>query len=450
QPLNPQIIESLAAYTTTLLFNRLTGPSIRFSLTPLFNSLMGISVLEVLNSLFNLVVQHPSLDTLVHAIAGLGSQLYYTNQFNDMIGYLISKLRPHTSLETVDKMPIEEYRALVLTCLDSVVQGYKQCTTGAVPLEAWSSGLGLLDDPHPQTRLGFSKSLYVFLQSVPIHARHNMFLSKLVYTLMDWITLDNFNKSDLISFYALLCLLVRIFRMDAVVLLTPLVFEVQDLIQKNQITNTARQWAIQTGLVDWFGMIAEFYHLESLAAYVHQVQSQRQSEVVLTESSIPDTIQAFDSVSMDTHQVWLDRGTVVEIMSQQEELRDETDTHGLELEAKLFAEWDSDAFLKRNQWKHILPDTNELKPRLASPWEYPNNNEPSPLLSQDKKNNIGVSHLKEALVGQFTEDEETDSSNSNPSLKRTNTEMNAFLNELTLPRNNPMAQSTLSLVNPPY
>lgn len=165
--------------------------------------LVGVSVLEVLNSLFTLFMKAMPFHTLnpstqlisqeqektdyattiqhglVHCIGGLATQIYYDNQLNDMIGYLISKLRTNTSLEYVDDIPIHDYRAIVLYCVDSVVQGSKQAilpnlsqaeisiSGPKIPLEAWNPALGLLYDKNPKTRLAFCKSLYGFLQNLP-------------------------------------------------------------------------------------------------------------------------------------------------------------------------------------------------------------------------------------------------------------------------------------------
>lgn len=165
--------------------------------------LVGISVLEVLNSLFTLLIKtipfhafNPSAQLttiedekadyattiqhgLVHCLGGLGTQIYYDNQLNDMIGYLISKLRTNTSLEYVDDILIHDYRVIVLCCVDSVVQVSKQATLPTlsqveirisgpkIPIEAWNPAFGLLYDKNPKTRTAFSKSLYGFLKSVP-------------------------------------------------------------------------------------------------------------------------------------------------------------------------------------------------------------------------------------------------------------------------------------------
>lgn len=147
--------------------------------------LVGISVLEVLNSLFILLIKSvrdfhtfhvakpPASDVeamleytiqfgLTHSIGGLASETYYLNQLNDITGYIISKLKIGNSVETVDGLPLEEYRTIVLSCLDQVTLAasnrkkqveenvedaavYRHVTT----LDVWMPAIGLLTDKSP-------------------------------------------------------------------------------------------------------------------------------------------------------------------------------------------------------------------------------------------------------------------------------------------------------------
>jgi hypothetical protein len=138
--------------------------------------LVGISVLEVLNSLFihliksvqdfkglkeesegelEYTIQHG----LAHSIGGLASQTYYLNQLNDITGYIISKLRVNnTSIDIVDGLPIEEYRTVVLKCLDLVTTNTSNTQNddaesnnentlvyhNTITLDTWIPALGLL------------------------------------------------------------------------------------------------------------------------------------------------------------------------------------------------------------------------------------------------------------------------------------------------------------------
>ncbi|CEP09424.1 hypothetical protein [Parasitella parasitica] len=489
--------------------------------------LLGISVLEVLNSLFTLLIkttQYHSFSTsatifngseqeingiekkdshanfiqhgLVHSIGGLATHNYYDNQLNDMIGYLTSKLRTNTSLEQVDGMLIHDYRSIVLCCLDSVVRGSQIAITPdsseaelriagtQIPLAAWNPALGLLYDQNSKTRMTFARCLYDFLQNIPPkvsvestdkYPKHSLtehqditFVDRLIHTMLDWVLISDFNITDLRFFYAFLCLLNRKFGVDATILIVPLVFKIQQCIQEDKITLQTRQYAIESALISWFAMMAEFYNIQPLLDYINTIKAKRgtRSEDLLLTESIDNTtkepelfsICVEDSV-IEASTPWIHRSTIVELMSKEGNLRDQTDTHGLDLEAKLFAEWGSGAFLRNDQTMHsrILMGSIENKPRLASPWEH-GEMERSPISIEDKRNSIRVATLKEALVAQTVADDDmdTDSTQSNslsahsrpPPPPVPSNEMNALLNELNLPKQ--MAPSTVSLVNPPY
>lgn len=106
--------------------------------------LVGISVLEVLSSLFTQLTlslndsgqkfleSKPSneVDTLhysihhglIHSIGGLASQTYYVNQLNDITTFIVSKARTNNNgPDTVDGLPIIEYRKATIKCLQCVV-----------------------------------------------------------------------------------------------------------------------------------------------------------------------------------------------------------------------------------------------------------------------------------------------------------------------------------------
>ncbi|KAI8637358.1 hypothetical protein BD408DRAFT_57900 [Parasitella parasitica] len=491
--------------------------------------LVGISVLEVLNALFTLLIkttQYHSFNAsavvtngieqgindaekksshahfiqhgLVHSIGGLATQNYYDNQLNDMIGYLTSKLRTSTSLEQVDGMLIHDYRSIVLCCLDSVVQGSQSAITPdsseaelriagtQIPLAAWCPALGLLYEKNSKTRMTFARCLYGFLQNIPSkvsfdstdkYPKHSLteyhdtiFVDRLIHTMLDWILISDFNITDLRFFYAYLCLLNRKFGIDATTLIVPLIFKIQQCIQDDEITLQTRQYAIESALISWFAMVADFYKIQPLLDYVNTIKAKRgtHSDDLLLTESVDNTINEPElfSISVDdsvtkANTAWIHRSTIVELISKEGNLRDETDTYGLDLEAKLFAKWGSDAFLRNDQTirSRILIESTENKLRLASPWEHAEM-ERSPISIEDKRSSIRVATLKEALVAQTAVDDDidTDSTQSNslsahsrpppPPPSMPSNEMNALLSELNLPQQ--MAPSSVSLVNPPY
>ena len=95
-----------------------------------------------------------------------------------------------------------------------------------------------------------------------------------------------------------------------------------------------------------------------------------------------------------------------------------------------------------------MQDSDEMKPRLASPWT-----EHADFIKSNttyKHNEVRVATLKDALVSHGEDDVDSVSTQTNSQStqsKPTNLNMNALLSELNLPL---AAPNTVSLVNPPY
>lgn len=242
-------------------------------------------------------------------------------------------------------------------------------------------------------------------------------MDRLVHTMQDWVLITDFNITDLRYFYSFNCTLTRKFGIDATVMIVPLVFKIQQLLKDEKITPTCRQYAIQSCIVSLFLMMADYYQLPSLTQYMDHIKESRgfkSDDIMLSETvNLPEQPELFtihvDDPEEKSNRVWIDRSVVVESMSKEGNLRDEQDTHGLDLEAKLFAEWGSDAFRKyfiiyiyqsvflntSFTVKHdqpmrpkILLDSNGIKPKLSSPWEHAD-----PIVSINKYIYISSMHL---------------------------------------------------------
>lgn len=168
--------------------------------------------------------------------------------------------------------------------------------------------------------------------------------------MQDWVSMPDFNITDLRFFYSFLCQLTRKFGMAATVMIVPLIFRIQRLIEDGKLEGE-RSYAMMSCLISVFSMMSQFYQLPALGDYVKEIKEKRgfRQDILLTES-LNETMQyepeLFSTNSVETNGVWIDRSQVVEIMSKEGKLRGKGDPHGLELEAKLFAEWGSDAFCK--------------------------------------------------------------------------------------------------------
>ncbi|KAF1799907.1 hypothetical protein FB192DRAFT_1423489 [Mucor lusitanicus] len=361
--------------------------------------LVGISVLEVLNSLFTDLIKSvqdfktfrdtepaSSNDTqatleyaiqqgLAHSIGGLASQTYYLNQLNDITGYIISKLRVgNNALETIDGLPIQEYRNVVLKCLDLVTtasstkESQKEDSESSnentpvynhtVTLDAWIPALGLLTEKTPETRVNFAVTLVHYLEA----------------TSENEIAIEPYPKTV--------------------------------------IQHTARQRAVAAIVVEWLSMVGEFYRIDSLVQYADVLKSERirlneYSPVFLEDSSdiTIDKLEDLEPNNTTPVDKFADRKMVVQMLSKDGPLRDEDDTEGTDLEAKLMIEWGSDDYVNHDRSYRIRTsrNLNDLKAKLATPWANTEvaRNEPG------KKQTIRVENLKEALIGQTQQQNDT-------------------------------------------
>ncbi|KAI8885042.1 hypothetical protein K501DRAFT_271108 [Backusella circina FSU 941] len=440
--------------------------------------LVGISVLEVLNSLFALLIkQHKKTENeeekevsekLVHSIGGLASQTYYDNQLNDVISYLVSKLRVNTPLENVDGVDLYQYRMVVLNCLESVVDKSVKAndsdnSDSFIPLDAWTPSLGLLCDKNKWTRIAFCLTFSHFLQNMVTrstlvdespahnlsHHRDAKFVDRFFQILLEWTQIPDFNKTDLQLFYSLLSLFTRKIGVDAIVASVPFVFKLQNTIKNNNDDSFEKQQGIESIILSWFNIVAQIYSIQSLQVYINQLQADnhlpQQTESINLSSSANNShlLTKPDEFGNNSTPVkyWIDRNEVVEQMSKNGTmLRDQNDTHGLELEAKLYTEWGSDSLVKNDHTtaRHrITQEGNEIKPKLESPW-IRSSIQAHPTGHENKKNSIRVSHLKEALVPQTISDDDELDSDSTQSIavsarSKPRTDMHALLSELNVP-----------------
>ncbi|KAI8088994.1 uncharacterized protein BX664DRAFT_125194 [Halteromyces radiatus] len=175
--------------------------------------LMGVPVLELLTSLYTLMMksltrtgtfydkkpdsQHPEQlkhysvqHDLFESIVGLASQSYYANQWNDIIGYIIDKLRTKPSSSQIDNtdtvVDSEQEKTIIR---DVPTHLYQQCSVRFLyifqanaikalenetmdpdvtfTMETWLPGLEILYDDYQDIRLKFADTLIHFLSSTP-------------------------------------------------------------------------------------------------------------------------------------------------------------------------------------------------------------------------------------------------------------------------------------------
>lgn len=202
-----------------------------------------------------------------------------------------------------------------------------------------------------------------------------MFINSLQQSIAQWVTLDDLNVQDIQALYGLLSSVTRRFGADGTIKSMPLVFQLQSLVKQGDIGQTARQRALSAVVIEYLDMVGQFYHVDRLVHYVNQVRTERisskeySSVAITTPASTKDGIRSFDTLEPENTNpvdIFVDRHIVVEILSKDAPLRDEEDTHGLDLESKLYVEWGSEAFGKSGEQKYnkqtsiglLILDTN--------------------------------------------------------------------------------------------
>ncbi|KAI7871200.1 hypothetical protein BDF14DRAFT_1954770 [Spinellus fusiger] len=471
--------------------------------------LVGISVLEVLNMLYNNLFKslqgRPFCDTpgdneekileytvhcgLVHGIGGLASQVYYQNQLNDMSGYIITKFRVGTALEHTDGLPIIECRRVALRCLDQILSGKKhaighedeaQGYPTEISLEVWIPAFGLLTDPRTETRVDFIEALVRYLEATceedmtlgpfPKHMLHHhgdvMFINALHQIILDWVMVPNYGLNDAHALYIILCALTRRFGADGTIKSFPLMFKLQSLVEAQEIRQPLCGRAIAAVIIEWLAMLGQFYSMSRLCQYASEIKQARIGKVkeeapgAQLNDLTPKEAIALESNNPKPLTHFADRYAVVEIISKDGPLRNEQDTHGLELESKLYAEWGSEAFLSHERAFRIRTSRNleDLKPKLSNLWPTTDH---SRIYSHETQS-IKVETLKEALSqpSQHRSLENKESKAKSPTssisassaspakpTKHNRKDVSSLLSTLSFGSNENLSSS---LVNPPY
>ncbi|KAI8636865.1 hypothetical protein BD408DRAFT_425439 [Parasitella parasitica] len=513
-----QQLETVKSATKTDKYNIEKHASLVSILDTILNAnipLVGISVLEVLNSLFTDLIKsvqdfktfrdnEPSSTDdiqgaleyaiqqgLAHSIGGLASQTYYLNQLNDITGYIISTLRVgNNSIETIEGLPVKEYRNVALKCLDlittasSTKESQKEDTESndentpiynhAITLDAWIPALGLLTEKtSSETRVGFAVTLVhcleatseneIAIEPYPKHTLNQhgdvMLVNALHQSILDWIQLPTIDVHDIGAIHMVLSSLTRKFGVDETIKAVPLVFKIQDLVKQTLILHTARQRAAAAIVVEWLSMVGEFYRIDSLIQYADTLKNERiklnEYSSLFLETPAKDSVDKLEDLEPNNTtpvDKFADRNLVVQMLSKDGPLRDEDDTEGIDLETKLMIEWGSDDYVNHDRSYRIRTsrNLNDLKAKLATPWTHieVTRNEPG------KKQTIRVENLKDALIGQT----QPQQSNANGIQFLTNTclakrpnetvsDMSSLLQSLSLDTD---VSNTTSLVNPPY
>lgn len=375
--------------------------------------LVGISVMEVMNTTFTYLIKviqnkpecqnvpskaeegsnysYAVYNGLLHSISGLARHIYYSNQVNDIIGYLITKLRPQTTLREVEGMPIARYRQTLLKCLTLVLQKSSSknddnTTKSQISLDVLVPALALLSDEDEATRIQFSQTLLVFIRQcgtwtgvqVPLRtpstrtlvgpnsARVNSetaFINSVHQAVVDWVQVTNLTPRDVISMFEVMQALSANFGSNATIRGVSVVFKLQNLAQEDFAQDIPRQRPLSQVTVMWLEEISRLHNIEELPNYSQKVKDAKiqdrewspklDQQALENEVELPQNLIGLvddEKLALNAVVHWLDRHSIVSAMMNDNGLRQAGDSHGLELESKLYAEWNGINLCKQLHW----------------------------------------------------------------------------------------------------
>ncbi|OZJ04102.1 hypothetical protein BZG36_02854 [Bifiguratus adelaidae] len=424
---------------------------------------------------------------LAKSIGGLAFQTYYANQLNDIMAHLIAKLRPGTTLEVVDGLPITNLRIAILKCLKLVINSGKEAdehgggeVNSEISMDAWTPSLSLLTDNDFGTRMAYADVLATFFTAFPLfkdgdlgsvspispvtpaHSDYSSakstrnyftslhdttFLRSAQQTMLDYSLLSEARPGDLISLMELMRASAAMFGDVASIRTVPLLFSIQNNIKNNVVTSDSRKRAYESMVVQVFAWIAKQYHITALETYINELrqskESRREWSPLVNDSGhhnntlLSLTFDEFEEhfcqaqpseeaaeastttkPSFEPVEIYVDKDHVVKVMTDDGALREQGDSHGLELERKLYSDFESptsaihrmDSFRIRSS-----RSIDDMKPRLVTPMEL---TLPEETKASTNIPSINVDNLKEALFSQSLNDRsldrDSDSVNSSP------------------------------------
>ncbi|ORZ18034.1 hypothetical protein BCR42DRAFT_412999 [Absidia repens] len=258
--------------------------------------LMGIPVLELLTALYTLMMrsltktgtiydskpttQHPEelkhysvQHDLFESIVGLASQSYYANQWNDIISYIIAKLRSTSSYSgrshggnentlsdnnnsnekrIHDDVPDYLYQQCSVRFLDifqanaiKALEDEPADANTTFTVEIWTPGLEILYDSYQDIRLKFADTLIHFLNATlkensyylsclytSFHQGHPNFIHQLLNSIFVWSRLDNLDSRDIMAIYQLLCCIPKRFNGYGIIRTVPFIFALQNFAEE--------------------------------------------------------------------------------------------------------------------------------------------------------------------------------------------------------------------------
>ncbi|ORX88918.1 hypothetical protein K493DRAFT_73599 [Basidiobolus meristosporus CBS 931.73] len=296
---------------------------------------VGISVLEILNALINHF--NKSFDdgsegilafreSLLEAVGGLATHVYYPDQINDILSFIVNKLRLGSREETIDGLPISTLRVALLHCMSVVVSKNEKhtqeqaaiCKIG-IPFRIISPTLSLFMDENLTVRKGYGLFFLSYLDSDienwSIPSRKLSSKGRLIYrandpgtefrtsiheVLFDYATSNFTLPLDYALILFILKTMIRKFEHEEFVRAIPMLFKLQALNEHTPPEEALSQQALNQVIASYFLHASEVLEIPQLTTYTEEIISTRKAdnqwwpELELTEPSDLEKLEGIE------------------------------------------------------------------------------------------------------------------------------------------------------------
>ncbi|KAJ9057775.1 plasma membrane localization protein [Entomophthora muscae] len=269
-------------------------------------SLVGISVLEILNTLVLQLFSLPgerdakgeevtssaaslaAQNRLIQTIGKLGSQVYYSDQIMDVLGYLVNKLRIGSKDSASPLLTVAQSRILVLRAMTRVLvshhQSIKEKPSGSkatISLNVFTSTLSLLLCNSPMVRLEFFFFLHELIHGLGYHERvskshESDFLASLHRALFDYASNTTNLPVDYLVLFHILSSLYPGLGEQALVRTIPLIFRLQALEADERDASLHHHLALSGVVVHFFKSLGQEIPCEDLTKLASEIQTKRE------------------------------------------------------------------------------------------------------------------------------------------------------------------------------
>ncbi|KAK9762038.1 plasma membrane localization protein [Basidiobolus ranarum] len=455
---------------------------------------VGISVLEILNALINHYIKSFNdtsqgiqgfRESLLEAVGGLATHVYYPDQINDILSFIVNKLRLGSREESVDGLSISTLRVALLHCMSIAISKSEKhaqeqsvvCRMG-IPFRIISPTLSLFMDANPTVRKSYGLFFLCYLESDIENwnttSRKLSSKGRLIYRANDPGTEFRTSLHEVIFDYAtsnftlpldyalilfILKTMVRKFEHEEFVRAIPMLFKLQALNEHTPPEEKLSQQALDQIIASYFLYASEVLDIPQLTTYIEEIITTRKSHEQWypdLEITMPSNLDGLEGKEFDqmitpkerTTHIPISLDNIKNILSWNSELRQKFS----DLEKRLTVDYvpDANGYDFQNTKGRIRTSRiiDGLKPKIAQPsLKKPENisGETKPVKFETLRD--ALSTVNDSIeVDTDSSDVQSWSRSTTEKSKSVRSNVSDILSKISAKSSN----SSLSLVNSPY